>query len=48
MKDKSVKKSPNALYELCEGKTLKIVEPLRVTNNKELCSLITKIFNLLL
>ena len=48
MKEKSVKKSPNALYELCEGRTLKIAEPLGTTNNKELCSFITKILNLLL
>lgn len=45
IKEKAVTKSTNALYTLSEGKILKRIEPLRLANNKDLCSLITKILN---
>ena len=45
IKEKAVIKSPKALYTLSEGKILKRIEPLRLANNKDLCSLITKILN---
>tara|TARA_B100000686_G_C15856520_1_gene509786 strand:- start:258 stop:506 length:249 start_codon:yes stop_codon:yes gene_type:complete len=48
IKDKAVVKSQKALYTLNEGKILKKVEPLRLANNKDLCSLITKILNFII
>ena len=48
IKEKAVTKSTNALYTLSEGKILKRIEPLRLANNKDLCSLITKILNFII
>ena len=48
IKEKAVTKSTNALYTLSEGKILKKIEPLRLANNKDLCSLITKILNFII
>jgi len=48
LKEKAVVKSPTALYTLNEGKILKKIEPLRLINNKDLCSLITKILNFII
>ncbi len=48
IKEKAVTKSTNALYTLNEGKILKRIEPLRLVNNKDLCSLITKILNFII
>tara|TARA_B100000965_G_scaffold273154_1_gene231200 strand:- start:1625 stop:2581 length:957 start_codon:yes stop_codon:yes gene_type:complete len=48
IKDKAVLKSKKSLYVLSQGKLLKKTEHLRIANNKELCSLITKMINLLI
>jgi len=48
IKDKAVIKSNKSLYILSEAKLLKKTEHLRIANNKELCSLITKMINLLI
>ena len=45
IKDKAVIKSNKSLYILSEAKLLKKTEHLRIANNKELCSLITKMIN---
>ena len=47
IKDKAVNKSKNSLYTLTES-LLKKYEPLRAANNKDLCSLITKLLNLII
>jgi len=47
IKEKAVHKSKTSLYTLTEN-LLKKYEPLRSANNKDLCSLITKLLNLII
>ena len=46
--DKTVIKTKKSLYVMNVGKVLKKFEPMRLSNNKELCSLITKLLNLII
>ena len=48
IKNKAVTKNNKSLYILTEGKILKKFEPFMLSNNKDLCALITKLLNLII